>query len=253
NAEVLGDADVPSTGSITGETYITGQKDYDADVKTPNPVVIPPALIALPYPVTGDPRISEATVAAGVLTVANNKTATLAAGNYHFKGINVRNNAILRMEGSVIIYVEQDITLNQGASLRLGQPTYSMVFYVGPDGIIDLEQNSAVNIPLTTRPTQARFYVAGTGTEIITSVLSAQVAIFNGLIYAPERRATIEENVDFYGGLVVRELSIDNNASIHYDASLREPPGFPEDPGTVIPAGLKLLNWTKPGWRERLL
>ena len=126
----------------------------------------------------------------------NNAAVTFDAGEYHFQGLELRNNS--------------KITINAPSD----EP---VTIYV--TGTIVLENNSQMlpKIEFAGDATKLRFLINGTATVDLSNNVS-----FYGLIYAPNARIEIRNNDRIYGNLVGKEVYIWNNAALHYDRALGE-------------------------------
>lgn len=214
-------------------------------------VDVPSDLENLPYPVKGDPRITGTyTITNGILTVNNNKTITITGGDFRFKSIRMNNNSMMYITGNARFYIESALTLSNNTQLII-QNNSTVIWYLGNQGIPftpTLANNSVINNTSTT-PGNLRIYVASNTN--LTLANNAQA--FNGVIYAPGSSITLANNSQFYGSIVSQNLTLINNASIHYDVALQNMI-FPEisGGGGTQPGPRVIVHWTKPDWRGRL-
>ncbi|MCM8756990.1 MAG: hypothetical protein NC823_00730, partial [Candidatus Omnitrophica bacterium] len=214
-------------------------------------VVVPSDLASLPYPVQGDPRIGGTyTISSGKLTVYNNKVITISGGDFRFKSITMNNNSIVYITGNSRFYIESALALSNNSQVII-QNNSTVIWYLGNQGTSftpTLANNSIINNASST-PGNLRIYIASS-----TNLTLANNAVaFNGTIYAPSSSITLANNSQFYGGIVGKNLTVVNNASVHYDTALRDIT-FPEDPGkgATGPGIRVIIQWRKPDWQGRI-
>ncbi|HOK79561.1 MAG TPA: hypothetical protein PK303_02635 [bacterium] len=212
-------------------------------------VTVPSDLMNLPYPVQGDSRITgNYTISNGRLTVGNNKVITISGGDFRFKSITLNNNSIMYITGNTRFYIESSLTLSNNTQVII-QNNGVVIWYLGNQGTSftpTLANNSVINNTSQTTG-NLRIYVASSTN--LTLANNAQA--FNGVIYAPTSSITLANNSQFFGGIVSNNLTLINNAIVHYDVALREI-SFPEDPGLGTGPGTRIIvRWTKPDWSAR--
>ncbi|MCM8816402.1 MAG: hypothetical protein NC913_02685, partial [Candidatus Omnitrophica bacterium] len=215
-------------------------------------VTVPADLATLPYPIAGDPRITGVyTLSSGKLIVGNNKIITISGGDFRFKSITLNNNSIMYITGNTRFYIESALTLSNNTQVII-QNNSTVIWYLGNQGTTftpTLANNSVINNSSTT-PGNLRIYVPSNA----NITLANNALAFNGIIYAPNSTITLANNSQFYGSIVAKNLTVVNNASIHYDKALRDIT-FPEDPGAgggTQPGPRVIVRWTKPDWLGRL-
>ncbi len=215
-------------------------------------VVVPSDLTSLPYPAQGDPRITgKYTLSSGNLTVGNNKVITISGGDFRFKSITLNNNSIMYITGNSRFYIESALTLSNNTRVII-QNNSIIIWYLGNQGTSftpTLANNSVINNTSST-PGNLRIYIPSNA----NLTLANNALAFNGVIYAPNSNITLANNSQFFGGIVAKNLTVVNNASVHYDIALRDI-DFPEDPGrgSGNPPGQRIISrWTKPDWVNRL-
>lgn len=222
-------------------------------------VTIPSDLLNLPYPMQGDPRISgQYTLIGGSLTVGNNKVITISGGDFRFRNITLNNNSIMNITGDTRFYVEQTFLLSNNVKVNI-QNNSTVIWYFGGLGTsfpLNLSNNSEIN-NTSSVPGNLRIYISvpsGTPYPYPSQLtISNNAKIFNGVIYAPDTQVLIVNNGQVYGGIVAKNISLLNNANVHYDIALRDA-NFPEDPGGggLPPGPRTIVRWTKPDWSSRL-
>ena len=221
-----GGSNVGNNGDIgtNGATIAIGNNVTVHGTQTTNagaalaPVVVPAVLTALP---------------AGVaLTLTNNNTLTLPAGNYRYSKVNFANNVGLVISGDVLMYITGNpsfsggnnaaVTVNAGASLTI----YA-------DGVVSFSNNVALN-NLAKAPDKFVIYSTYTGAN---GVSINNNGTFYGVIYAPLTDVTMSNNTTVFGAMVGKTITLSNDNVVHYDESL----GAFSDPNS--PFTVKLGNW----------
>jgi hypothetical protein len=257
NATIKGNAYVsgPPQNIILGNNaVITGTKNANYSFDDPwnnlnnYPVVIPSELSSLPYPVQGDPRITGSyTISNGVLTIGINAHATISGGDFRFKSIILSNNSTLTVSNvsdSARFYIEQQVNLSNNSTFF---SSATVVFYLGTNCQMLLANNSLLNNQ-SGNPSQFRIYSASS--YPLTFVNNSQA--LSAVIYAPKSNVTLANNAQFFGGIVAKNLTLAQNAEVHYDVSLTNTV-LPDDPGVVqgAPQPPSFIRWTKPGWQNQ--
>ena len=271
------DGDVGSKGSITlydsstvkGDTFvsggpgsitlmtgasITGDKNYNHTFGEPLddlsqfPVVIPGTLTSLPYPSYGDPRIivvsGSYTLSDGVFILNNNARITITGGNFRFKSITLNNNSILTINSDSNLYLENGFTMNNNSQFNMNASAET-VLYLGNNVTPVLANNSVINNQSNV-PGNFRIYT--NSSSPITLANNGQA--LNSVLYAPNASVTLANNSQFYGGIVAKNVTLYQNALLHYDVALRKT-DFPDDPwsGGSTSQPPVIIRWRKPNWR----
>lgn len=142
----------------------------------------------------------------GAVMLESNQTQTLNAGTYIATSLSVTGNARLTINGPVILYVTGSIIMGGSGliSTSSGKPQDFQVFQYGG-----------------------------------ANVTIADNANFYGALYAPDSPLDLHGNATLYGALIAESVSVQGNATVHYDQSLSTLSG--------PPGPLKLTaQWTLP-------
>jgi len=161
------------------------------------PVVTPPAL----------PDMGTIDIQMTTLTIGPEDSG-------EYSSIYLNNNAIMEINGDVVLYVTGDIWLGQGTELQI-TPDSSLTLYL--DGDLIAGNSSGVNNE--TQDTTA-FVLYGTG-EDQTFELKAKSEWY-GAIYAPNADVTIKAGSTIAGAFVCSSFSSTGGSLILYDAALRD-------------------------------
>ncbi len=143
-----------------------------------------------------------------------NNSATITAGNYTASTISLSgNNAVLTISGDVTIYVTGDTSISGNNAQITILANSSLTVYSA--GSISIAGNGIVNNDIYA--SKDVFY----GLSTCTSVSIAGNGSFTGAIYAPDADMTISGNGNIYGALVGKSITLNGNANLHYDESLK--------------------------------
>lgn len=144
---------------------------------------------------------------------SNNDTRTLDTGRYRTSDITITNNSTLTITGDVTIYVEGDINAFNESILNITSGA-SLTIYAG--GNVDLANNSVVNGASPSIP--ADFLLCGL--EDCHSVQLSNDSDTHCAVFAPRASIYTGNNADVYGSLVGRQITVRQDAAVHYDEDL---------------------------------
>jgi cytoskeletal protein CcmA (bactofilin family) len=137
---------------------------------------------------------------------------TLSGPTYYATGINLSGNKTLTISGNVTLYVNGSISLAGNAQITVASGASLTVYAAGS---ISLGGNGVVNNDVYA--SKDVFY----GLSSCTSVSVAGNGSFVGAIYAPDADLTISGNGNVYGAVVAKSVTLNGNANVHYDESLK--------------------------------
>lgn len=158
--------------------------------------------------------------------IDNNQTIG-ASGKY--AEINLGTNRKLIIDGHVELYITGDVILGNSAEIQVNEGG-SLVLYV--DGEVEGRNGSVFN-NRTEDPRRFRLFGTASCTEITLNNSGDMYAI----IYAPAAQLTLDNSATLHGSVTAHNCELRNNATMYYDASLREY----RDP--VLTGTLELVNW----------
>jgi len=145
----------------------------------------------------------------GDISYGSNTSATLAPGTY--RNLSLSGDSTVQLQPGNYVFTG-DISL-EGNSQILVPSNGQAVFYTGGD--IHLTGNSISNTPQ--RPQNLVIFGGPGTTEVhISGNGSAYMAL-----YAPAAKIEINGNAGIFGAIVADSLSMQGNAGIHFDQSLR--------------------------------
>jgi hypothetical protein len=135
------------------------------------------------------------------------------SGSYTFNSISLAGNKTLMITNNAVVtlYVVGDTSLTGNGQITIA-PGSSLTVYAY--GSISLGGNGVQN-----NSTYAR-------NDVWYGVLSTSVSVagngsFTGAIYAPNADLTISGNGNLYGAIVAKSITLNGNAHLHYDESLK--------------------------------
>jgi hypothetical protein len=144
------------------------------------------------------------------INLSGKRSDTLKGGNYEMSSLSLSAQAVLHIEGDVILQVtdieitgQSQIVIHSGASLTLYVDKYANI---AGQGIVNQNQ----------LPSAVTIY----GTANAEEIQIAGLAKFYGTVYAPTANVKIAGKADFYGAAIGKTLKTAGNGAIHYDECL---------------------------------
>ena len=202
NAQIDGDTGTGPGGSVTLESnaVVTGQITNDINRELSS-VEVPSSLVNL---------------GSGGNYSENSGSHTISSGDYQYNSFTLDSNAEVIIDGQVNLYLTAaDISFNleSNSEIKLN-PGAKLIIYV--DGKYGVNSNAKVNAGGL--PTNVIVYSTYSGSGDGVGLDSN--GDFNGAIYAPDARISLNSNAKVYGSVVGKTVDIDSNAKIHYDENL---------------------------------
>jgi hypothetical protein len=149
-------------------------------------------------------------------TISNNTTISSSA---KCDEIDLSNGKIVRIDGTVALYVMGDINLRNSAELQVvdesTNPDASLTLYLAGD--IEVKNSGAVN-NLSEDASKVKIY----GLDSCRSIILKNGTDFYGAIYALNADVIMMNSADAYGSVVAKSFEQKNSAAFNYDASLRD-------------------------------
>jgi hypothetical protein len=177
--------------TITGNTYVM-TKEQDL----PN-ITVPAWLQSLPSGGTID-------------------DSTIISTSGQYDAIDLGNNKIITIDGTVSLYISGNIILSNSAQLQVNNgDDISLILYVGGD--IEVKNSGSFN-NLSSDPKKVQIF----GLDGCQNITLKNSSDFYGAIYAPNTDVVMMNSADFYGAIVAQSFEQKNSAPFNYDASLRD-------------------------------
>lgn len=142
-----------------------------------------------------------------------------------YDNIIIPTDGTIELEGEVHLHITGDLTLRQGAEMRV-LPFSSVQVYL--DGDLSAGNSNGIN-NLTLIP--GNFKLFGTG-EPYQKWTIQNNGNFYGVYYAPTADIIIKANADIFGSVSGNSFDMRNSGNLHYDVQLSEL--IPFDTGFVI-------------------
>jgi hypothetical protein len=189
---------IANNAKITGEQYRGVNQYLGLELNTPLPTPTPPALswkdtlqVDKSSTINADGWYGEITVKKGQGTLYIDVTGnrTLRVGKLYLEE---GGKIILQGNGTLTLYVDQEITLGQRSGINVNDK----------------------NDPMD--PKQLFVYHSGSGSG--SSITLQQNSCFSGHIYAPKASMSLENSSKVVGTAIVESFEADNNASLTYYA-----------------------------------
>jgi hypothetical protein len=133
-------------------------------------------------------------------------------GYYRFDTINLPNNAILRINADVVLYVTGAVILNNSAEIIV-DPGGSLELYLGTS----LEDKNSTGITnATLNATKMKIYGLPTCTQVDLKAKSDLYAA----VYAPSADVVLYNAGDFYGAITGNSFDMRNSGDYYFDTNL---------------------------------
>ena len=189
-ADVFGDAQGSSVTQLAGGgTSISG-----SSTPTPIPQQFPPIDFSMIGPDDNARINQESPPPYGAefynpntreLIIDQGKNLTLTSGTYHFSNLFLRGGSQFIIDGEVTIFVDGQLTFDNGTVANLSQAPNQLTLNVGA-GPVNIQGGQQLH----------------------------------AVIYAPEADVNIANGSGFFGGIIGRTLSFAGGGGLHYDESL---------------------------------
>ncbi len=131
-----------------------------------------------------------------------------------YSGINLANDATIRITGQVVLYVTGDVQFGNAAGIEIEGEGASLTLYLG-GGLVG--NNSSGFNNLSRDPHRLTLY----GLDSCRDITFKNGSDFYGALYAPQADVVIDNSGALYGSFVGDSFEAKNAALIMYDASLR--------------------------------
>jgi hypothetical protein len=206
NSLVFGDV-VPGpsgTATVIGNAAVSGSTTPAEDPQAMPPLDVPP------IPATGP------------LSVPNQSTMTVAAGNYHWTSTTIGKGATLSVIGPATLVCDS-LLLQSASALRVDATAGPVDIYVIDDFV--LSSNTLV-ASTTYAPEDIRLHLQSDNVIDPDLLVDLDEIDFNsnsklfGTIYAPEAAITINSNFELFGAIIARSLVLSSWCRVHFDEAL---------------------------------
>lgn len=145
-----------------------------------------------------------------------NGSETWFNGTFEYLKVTITQNATLTISGDVILYVKEDFLAGIGSTIKLLSDS-SLTIYVDKTAIF--KKDFALEFdPLPDRAEDFVIY----GTSNAKTIALEKEVTFIGAIYAPSADVMIKKAQKFVGAIVGDTVIIDKEASITYDARVKD-------------------------------
>lgn len=220
NSTVYGSA-VPGAGeavTLSGSATVTGSTAPATESVGFPPLVIPA------FPSLGD------------LTVANNSTQHVTAGDYRYEDFRLGSGARLVVDGPARL-VFSNFEMRSGSELAVDATHGPVEIFVENDFVMN--SNTLI---ASTDFTPADIAINLLSDNVIDPNLHVDLdevdfnsnAELYGTVYAPNAAIEINSNFELYGSLVARTVHLDSNSYIHFDRALLDAGGVETEFRTVL-------------------
>jgi len=145
------------------------------------------------------------------LQLGNNQTYTYTTGVYRLNDLEVEDNASLIISGDASLYIEGMIRFRGFGTLNI-LPGGSLTIYAADQFIA--EDDARIN------PNGEAGDLVVFGTASFTNVQLNNDVIVKGAFYAPNAQVLMQRNTELFGSLITRQISLSNDAKLHYDEAL---------------------------------
>ncbi|MBW1773403.1 MAG: hypothetical protein JRJ82_10995 [Deltaproteobacteria bacterium] len=145
------------------------------------------------------------------LLLRNNQTYTYTTGVYRLNDFEVEDNAVLTISGDVTLYVEGRIRFRDFGTLTI--PAGGSLTIYAADQFI-AEDDARIN----TNGEAGDLTLFGTAS--FARIQLNNDVIMKGAFYSPNAQVRMQRNAELFGSVIARQVTISNDAKLHYDESL---------------------------------
>ena len=145
------------------------------------------------------------------LQLRNNQTYTYTTGVYRLDDLEVEDNAVLTISGDVTLYVEGRIRFRDFGTLTI-LPGGSLTIYAADQ--FTSEDDARINA--TGEAGDLTLF----GTASFAQIQLNNDVIMKGAFYAPNAQAQMKRNAELFGSMITRQITLSNDAKLHYDEAL---------------------------------
>ena len=145
-------------------------------------------------------------------------SGTLSTGTYRFDSLTLRGGAVLVIDGTVSLSVDDDFVASGGSTIVV--TAGSMLTLSHGTGRFSVTGGGIVNE--TQRPSQVTLRSATTRRVDFTGGVD-----YYGLIYAPEADFVTSGGTHFFGTVIGRSITANGQGGLHFDESLTLQAGEP--------------------------
>ena len=193
---VLGDA-VPGPGYAV---KISGTGVYVSGTTTPAsaPSMLPPIDFSPPISATSS------------YSAVSDENDTITEGVYRFENMNVATKSVIRIQGDVVLYVDNHFDVSGLAQIIIEDDSSLTIYHNGDD--FSLTGQGVLN----SSQSPSAFKIFTTATTVKFSGTSE----FYGAVYAPNGTITPVGTTEIYGSFVGRQVDVGGTADFHYDVAL---------------------------------
>jgi len=147
----------------------------------------------------------------GSLSIGGAESQTISSSG-QYSSLTLDTTAVLTLDGNLTIYVTGAFSLLSNSAIDITSGS-EVTIYVG--GSFSLDSNTQIN-NLTQDPTKFMIY----GTNSLTNATWDSNSVFYGGFYAPNANVVINSNANIYGSVIANMVTLDSNATVHYDHAL---------------------------------
>ena len=204
NANVWGNVSTGPGGTVSGSGNIHGSTTHNSSVALPA-VVVPSTLTSLS--------------SSGAITIGNNGSQTINAGDYKYSNISMGNQSTLTVNGNVRLYLTgnaSQTSLNTGTAHVTVNISNGASLVIYTDGIVTFNNNTTINC-VSQLPSNLLIYSTYSGANGVTINNNGTTY---GAVYAPQTDVDISNNAGFFGAAVGNTVKLENNGDVHFDTAL---------------------------------
>lgn len=211
-SEKNGSIDIKNGATVNGDIYVGPSGNPEKIVSMKKRSDVKGELFNLPIPAPLPKIKAPSMFSRGKLSGKNFILSALDSGKY--SSIEISNNGQLLVVGSCVMEVTGNISLNNGAEIKI-TPTGSLTIYLA--GNLDAKNSSGV---VNDAAIPSKFKLYGTGTAQ-TFELKNSAALY-GVVYAPNASMTLHNGGKAYGSFIVNDFELKNSGDVYYDKALME-------------------------------
>lgn len=174
------------------------------------------------------------------VTVDNAAVVTLSAGAYSFNDLRLEDNAVLRINGDVVVHVRDDFEVLRGSAIEFVDASSKVSFFVADgfelsDAAIGVDRAIARNASRSggsvtgyINPARLKIYSLNesSGGAGSSNYAMATNSILVGVLIAPASAVTVGSGCTLFGRVTGAQVAVKTGGAILYDPTLNKGQGL---------------------------
>lgn len=174
------------------------------------------------------------------MTIDNAAVVTLNTGSYAFNDLRLEDNAVLRINGNVLVHCRDDLEVVRGAAVEFVDASCKVTFFVADkfelaDAAMGVDRSIARNasrsggsVSSYINPSRLKIYSLNpsSGGAATSAYSMATNSILVGVLIAPDSSITIGSGCTLFGRVTGAQVAVKSAGAILFDPQLDQGQGF---------------------------